>query len=120
MKFLADMGVSMTIVQNLRESGYDVVHLREEGLQRLPDINIVEKAKQEGRIILTFDLDFADILAASSEFLPSVVIFRLKNTLPVFASARLFDVLSECVEDLQTGAIVILQDNRYRMRRLPI
>jgi hypothetical protein len=49
-----------------------------------------------------------------------VVIFRWKNTLPIFASARLFDVLSECVEDLQTGAIVILQDNRYRIRRLPI
>jgi predicted nuclease of predicted toxin-antitoxin system len=51
MKFLADMGVSMTVVRNLREAGYEAIHLREEGLQRLPDPEIVEKAKQEERII---------------------------------------------------------------------
>ena len=45
MKFLADMGVSMTVVQRLRESGYDAIHLREEGLQRLPDPDILEKAR---------------------------------------------------------------------------
>jgi predicted nuclease of predicted toxin-antitoxin system len=51
MKFLADMGISMTVVRNLRESGYDAIHLREEGLQRLPDLNIVEKARQENRVM---------------------------------------------------------------------
>ena len=40
MKFLADMGVSMTVVRNLREAGYEAIHLREEGLQRLPDTEI--------------------------------------------------------------------------------
>ncbi len=120
MKFLADMGVSMTVVRNLREAGYEAIHLREEGLQRLPDPEIVEKARQEERIILTFDLDFGDLLAASSEPLPSVIIFRLQNTLPSFVSARLLEVLSECSEDLETGAIVMVEDSRYRLRRLPI
>jgi predicted nuclease of predicted toxin-antitoxin system len=80
----------------------------------------VEKARQEERIILTFDLDFGDILAASSYPLPSVIIFRLKNTLPPFLSARFLVVLSECSEDLETGAIVMVEDSRYRLRRLPI
>ena len=120
MKFLADMGVSMTVVRNLREAGYEAIHLREEGLQRLPDPEIVEKAKQEERIILTFDLDFGDLLAASSEPLPSVIIFRLQNTLSSFVSERLLEVLSECSDDLETGAIVMVEDSRYRLRRLPI
>jgi predicted nuclease of predicted toxin-antitoxin system len=119
-KFLADMGVSMTVVRNLREAGYEAIHLREEGLQRLPDPEILEKARQEERIVLTFDLDFGDLLAASSALLPSVIIFRLQNTLPSFASARLLEVLSECSEDLETGAIVMIEDGRYRLRRLPI
>jgi predicted nuclease of predicted toxin-antitoxin system len=114
------MGISMTVVRNLRESGYDIIHLREEGLQRLPDLDIVEKARQEERVILTFDLDFGDILAASSEPLPSAIIFRLQNTLPSFVSARLLLVLSECGEPLETGAIVTVEDSRYRLRRLPI
>jgi predicted nuclease of predicted toxin-antitoxin system len=70
------MGVSMTVVRNLREAGYEAIHLRDEGLQRLPDPEIVEKARQEELIILTFDLDFGDLLAASSDPLPSVIIFR--------------------------------------------
>lgn len=120
MKFLADMGVSMTVVRNLRASGYQAIHLREEGLQRLPDPEIVEKARQEERIILTFDLDFGELLAVSSNPLPSVIIFRLQNTLPSFVSARLLLVISECRENLETGAIVTVEDTRYRLRRLPI
>ena len=65
MRFLADMGVSITTVQALRVAAHDAVHLREEGLIRLPDPDIVAKAAQEQRVVLTFDLDFGDILAAA-------------------------------------------------------
>jgi predicted nuclease of predicted toxin-antitoxin system len=57
MKFLADMGISLATVRALRELGYEVVHLLEEGLCRLSDPEILEKARVEGRILLTCDLD---------------------------------------------------------------
>ncbi len=120
MKFLADMGVSPVTVLELRQQGYNAVHLNEQGLERLPDSEILEKARQEQRIVLTFDLDFGELLAISSESLPSVIIFRLQTTIPVFVSARLLAVLSECGEDLEIGAIVTVEDNRYRVQRLPI
>lgn len=44
MRFLADMGVAMRIVEWLRTQGPDVRHLREEGLQRMPDTDIFLKA----------------------------------------------------------------------------
>jgi predicted nuclease of predicted toxin-antitoxin system len=44
MKFLADMGVSMTVIRTLRSDGYEAVHLSEMGLQRLPDADIMQKA----------------------------------------------------------------------------
>ena len=120
MRFLADMGVSPLTVEALRQNGYEAIHLIEEGLERLPDSAILQKAKQEERIVLTFDLDFGDLLAASADVLPSVIIFRLKHTNPAFVSARLLEILSECGQDLTTGAILTVQDNRYRLRRLPI
>ena len=43
MKFLADMGLSMTTVQALRSLGHEVVHLRELGMIRMPDDKIVDK-----------------------------------------------------------------------------
>lgn len=120
MKFLADMGVSPVTVNALRQQGYDVVHLAEQGLERLPDPEILEKARQEERILLTFDLDFGELLAIAGTTLPSVVMFRLQNTTPSFATARLLETLAECEEVLEIGALITLEDNRYRLRRLPI
>ena len=65
MKFLADMGISPRTVDRLREWGYDAVHLHELGLDRLPDVDILDKARQENWIVLTHDLDFGELLAIS-------------------------------------------------------
>lgn len=54
MKFLADMGISPRTVEKLRREGYDAVHLVEERLEKLEDRReILTKARDEGRIILT-------------------------------------------------------------------
>jgi predicted nuclease of predicted toxin-antitoxin system len=66
-KFLADMGVSMSTLDSLRDVGHDAVHLRDEGLLRMEDSDILVKARSEDRVVLTFDLDFGDLLAASGE-----------------------------------------------------
>jgi predicted nuclease of predicted toxin-antitoxin system len=71
------MGVAWRIVDWLRAAGHDVRHLREEGLHRLPDGDILAKAATERRVVLTFDLDFGDILALSEQRVVSVVLFRL-------------------------------------------
>lgn len=46
------MGIAMRVIHWLREQGYDAIHLREEGLQRLPDKEIFEKAYLEKRVLL--------------------------------------------------------------------
>lgn len=81
---------------------------------------ILEKAKQEERIVFTFDLDFSDLLAASSASLPSVIIFRLQETKPTTVNERLLSVLQEYYEELRSGVIIIVEDTRCRLRRLPI
>jgi len=60
MKFLADMGISPRTVEFLRDLGHDAVHLHELGLERLPDSQVLRKARNEKRILLTHDLDFAE------------------------------------------------------------
>jgi predicted nuclease of predicted toxin-antitoxin system len=120
MKFLADMGISPLTVKRLKEERYDAIHLSEQGLMRMSDREIMAKAKEESRIVLTFDIDFTDLLAASKDNLPNVIIFRLKTTLPSFVSSRLLTVLYECAENLNNGAIIIVEDYRYRIRNLPL
>ncbi|HWQ70026.1 MAG TPA: DUF5615 family PIN-like protein [Patescibacteria group bacterium] len=120
MRFLADMGISMSTVRALRQQGHEVVHLREEGLGRLPDAAILAKARQEQRIVLTFDLDFGDLLALGGHEFPSVIIFRLHNEIPSFITITLLNVLAQRAQVLLEGAIMIVEDTRYRIRRLPI
>jgi predicted nuclease of predicted toxin-antitoxin system len=120
MKFLGDVGVSTSTLRALREAGYDAVHLREQNLHRLPDKAILEKALKEGRIVLTFDLDFGDLLATSGGRLPSVIIFRLYNQTPSNVTKRLFDLLPVETQRLEAGALFIVEDARYRMRPLPV
>jgi predicted nuclease of predicted toxin-antitoxin system len=114
------MGVSLTTVEALRRANYDAVHLRDEGLIRLPDSQIAAKAVTERRIVLTFDLDFGDILAAARSEAPSVIIFRLRNQTPAAVNPRLFRVIAECETELASGAIVIVENEGFRVRRLPI
>ena len=66
MRFLADMGVSQGVVEWLRSAGHDAIHLREEGLHRLPNGDIFQKGFIEHRVVLTFDLDFGEIVAAAA------------------------------------------------------
>ncbi|XHR83487.1 MAG: DUF5615 family PIN-like protein [Gloeotrichia echinulata GP01] len=120
MKFLADMGISLRTVFWLRGNGYDIVHLRDEGLQRLPDNEILIKARAEGRILLTIDLDFAKLLAVSGDSLPSVILFRLGNENYNEINQRLTEVLRQCQEDLEIGSIISVSNETFRVKRLPI
>jgi predicted nuclease of predicted toxin-antitoxin system len=118
MKFLADMGISLKTVDFVRKKGFDIVHLRDEGLQRLPDI--IRKAKQEQRTILTSDLDFGTIMANSRDSFPSVIIFRLSDFRPDTVNRRIDHVLHESKDSLSHGAIISVGDKQYRVRILPI
>lgn len=77
MKFLADMGISPKTVTFLRSLGYEAFHLHEQGLDRLPDPAILARVLNEALIVLTHDLDFGDLMAASGDKLPSIIIFPL-------------------------------------------
>jgi predicted nuclease of predicted toxin-antitoxin system len=114
------MGVSAATVLALRAADHDAVHLRDEGLIRLSDVEIAAKAVGESRVVLTFDLDFGDILAFARTEAPSVIIFRMRNQTPAAVNPRLFRVIASCAAELSRGAIVIVEDEGFRVRRLPI
>ena len=120
MNAVADMGMSLSTVEAHCQHGHDAVHLRERRLQTLPDSEIVALALAESRIIATFDLDFADLMAVSKSSLPSVVIFRLRNHVPQRVSAVLIAILEEQSEALSKGALITVAESGYRVRHLPL
>jgi predicted nuclease of predicted toxin-antitoxin system len=120
MRFLADMGVDIRVVQWLRQNGHDAKHLRDEGLHRIPNGEIFVKAIAENRVIVTFDLDFGEIVALSLAQKASVILFRLHNTRTSHLIKRLATVLADTAEALEQGAVVVVEESRHRIRYLPL
>ena len=120
MKFLADMGISPKTVGFLGDAGHDAVHLHEQGLDRLEDSEILKKARTEGRVILTHDLDFGELVAASKGRLPSVVVFRLRSMRPDRVNLFLARVIDEHKPALEQGAFISVSEGQIRVRTLPI
>lgn len=114
------MGISQASAAFLRARGDDAIHLREEGLLQLPDVEILQKARDEKRVILAHDLDFSNLMAAGSERLPSVVIFRLRDMRPDNVNRHLELLLDNHSDALEAGVIVTITEGRIRIRRLPI
>ncbi len=120
MKFLADMGISPKTVIFLHGLGHDAVHLSEQGLERLPDPGILEKAREEGRIALVHDLDFGELVAASGARLPSVITFRLRTMHPDRVNSALQSILTQHQAALEQGAMISVTEGQVRVRRLPL
>jgi predicted nuclease of predicted toxin-antitoxin system len=70
------MPLSPALAVWLRDQGYDAIHAAELGLNRAPDIEIIARAKQDGRTIITIDLDYPRLLALARTTEPSLILFR--------------------------------------------
>ncbi len=120
MRFLADMGNSPHTISFLHDLGYDALHLHSLGLHRLADAAILEKARAEGRVLLTHDLDFGELIAASGARLPSIVVFRLRNMRPDRVNRYLGSIIVQHEEALNRGAVITVAEGQVRVRLLPI
>lgn len=120
MRFLADAGVSPKTVEFLKQHGHEAVHVQTLGLQRASDPQLVKRARGDASVVLTFDLDFGEILALGVLDKPSVIVFRLSDERPDSVNRHLSAVLAERLADLESGALILVEDTRYRLRKLPI
>ncbi len=66
MQFLADESYDFTIVRALSEAGHDVVAVAE-GLPRAEDPSVLMRAVNEGRVLLTEDKDFGQLVYSSAQ-----------------------------------------------------
>ncbi len=111
------MGISPRTVAFLRSIGHDTVRLDERGLERFSDREIISCAVSEGRVVLTFDLDYPALLALEPENRVSAVILRTACADPNWINARLKNCLPLMDEALQEGAVVVVEDARLRIRK---
>lgn len=113
------MPLAARVAAELRADGHDAVHLSEQGLSRLGDEEIFAKAMSEGRIIVTADLDFGAIIARTGSQRVSVIVLRLVNLQADRVVTLLRRVLAAAAAELDRGAVVLVEESRFRIRHLP-
>jgi predicted nuclease of predicted toxin-antitoxin system len=84
------------------------------------DAEIMAYAAQHDYIVLSQDLDFSTILAATSGTKPSVVQLRSDNLDPDVIGSSVIAALRQLENELQSGAIVSIDPQRTRIRLLPL
>lgn len=120
MKILIDMNLSPAWADMLAGEGIDAVHWSAIGSATAADKEIMAWAKSHRHYVLTHDLDFGAILAATGADSPSVIQLRFQDIAPEKAKQIVLDVLSRFRGALAAGALISVDEDRARIRVLPL
>ena len=120
MKLLLDQGLPLSAATLLRSEGIDTIHVGEIGMSEAEDVEIIQRAREERRVIATLDADFYTLLALEAASTPSVIRIRIERLRAQALTALLLKVITECEEDLVQGSAITVEPSRIRTRRLPL
>lgn len=120
MKVLVDMKVSPLCAVPLVAAGHEAMHWFSVGAANATDVELMAWAHERGMVVLTHDLDFGDILAATASKGPSVIQLRADRMAVDEIGRLVVSALRDYGSELEAGALLSLDVARLRVRLLPI
>ena len=119
MKFLVDEALQNLVAYRLVAAGHDATHIRALGMQGAIDDDVLAYAADEQRVLVTADTDFGALRALSGAPVPSLLLRGVGDS-----TGERFDAIIRSLtvveHDLASGAIVVIESDRVRIRALPI
>jgi len=117
MKFLLDQDVYAVTKRFLSGLGHDIVPVVQIGLSRADDEEILRVAQEQGRILVTHDRDFGNLVFVRT--LGSGVLYlRILPSTQNAVHNELERVLGIYTEEELTKAFVVIEADGHRIRRL--
>ena len=111
LKFLTDENVSSSLIKAVRDEGYNIKDIKEEGLFGISDKEVLALAFKENRAVITHDKDFANLLKYPSVKHKGVILLRFKNQSPINAINLFVPTLMKLKESRIKKSLVIISED---------
>ena len=116
MRVKLDENLPVQLKHLFTESGHDAATVLDEGMGGATDAEVTRVCTDEDRVLVTQDMDFADIRAYPPGEYPGIVVFRLTSQ----SRDALLEVGAKLIETLRNstpnGQLWIVEDLRVRIR----
>ena len=116
MRFLVDRCAGHRLAEWLRDQGHDVIEARELGADP-GDRALLERAADDGRILVTIDTDFGELIYVQR--VPHAGLVRLPDVPAERRIALIAEVLKRHRQALEIQAVVTIRDGRIRISQPP-
>lgn len=116
MRWLADECVAASVVAHLREAGHDVTYMAEIA-PAATDPAAIARAHHEGRLLLTEDKDFGELVFRWNWPVPGLILLRINPENNALKWKRLKAVIESFGEHLY-GRHTVVEQSRFRSRPL--
>lgn len=113
-KFLVDENAGNSIIQFLRDQGYDTKSVSELFPAR-DDIFLLEKANQEARVIITNDKDFGYLIFKSNISAPAIILLRFKEESPAL-KINVIKTILNLPEEKILNHFIVADEDKIRIR----
>jgi predicted nuclease of predicted toxin-antitoxin system len=117
-RFLVDEDLPRSLARRLVSAGLDALDVRDAGLRGHTDPEIAARAKADGRVLVSADLGFANVLRYPTGSHPGMVVARLPSEVP---ASQLCETIVAALLGVQesdlAGGLLIIEPGRMRLRR---
>ncbi len=117
MRLLADENIQTSTVRMLQDHGHDVVSIREAGLAGAPDGLVFRRAQADDRVVLTFNMDFADLRELAEMNHSGIIRLRVSDQRAAHLHPILQAALSHLAATDLRNVLVTISDQRTRVRK---
>ena len=116
MKFKIDENLPIELAELLKQAGYDTATVFEQHLAGGTDDTVVMVCQKEQRILITLDMDFADIREYPPNQFPGFLVLRLKKQ----GKSSIMETFERILNLLSSESLIhklwIVEENRVRIR----
>jgi predicted nuclease of predicted toxin-antitoxin system len=116
LRFKLDENLPVELLTVLRDAGHDADSIRDEGLTGAPDFTILDRMKEEGRVLLTMDKGIGDLRSYRPEEYPGIVLFRPRSSGRTATAGFVRQHLPEVLAQALTGRLLVVSERGIRAR----